>query len=182
MEQKANNVFQRYAHLYYDKDFKTSVYFIDTDMNGFISCWLVKKSLEFNGASEPSEWDATHVVKTTIDGSKARYKVTSTVFLNLQSQNNVQGKIDMAGNVTRVQEDHATLDAKLDTGDQHVAFIGRMIENNETAIRQEINGIFINKSKQIINSGRLRDEYMTPDEKGAFQQELMEAMKKNAQK
>jgi len=57
-----------------------------------------------------------------------------------------------------------------------------MIENNETDIRQELHGIFINKSKQIINTGRLRDEYMTADEKGAFQKELMEAMAKTANK
>lgn len=43
-----------------------------------------------------------------------------------------------------------------------------MVENNETEIRQELNTIFINKQKQIINTGKLRDEYMTPQEKGAF--------------
>jgi hypothetical protein len=44
MEQKANDVFARYAKLYYDSNFHTSVYFFDTDDNGFGSCWLVKKS------------------------------------------------------------------------------------------------------------------------------------------
>jgi len=56
-----------------------------------------------------------------------------------------------------------------------------MIEQNESEIRQEMNGIFINKSKQIINTGRLRDEYMTMEEKGSFQQELFAAMQKNKQ-
>lgn len=44
MEQKANDVFARYAKLYYDNNFYTSVYFFDTDDNGFGSCWLIKKS------------------------------------------------------------------------------------------------------------------------------------------
>jgi capping protein beta len=44
MEQKANDVFARYAKLYYDNNFLTSVFFFDTDNNGFGSCWLVKKS------------------------------------------------------------------------------------------------------------------------------------------
>jgi len=44
MEVSANAVFQRYAKLYYDNNFLTSVYFFDTDDNGFGSCWLVKKS------------------------------------------------------------------------------------------------------------------------------------------
>jgi hypothetical protein len=51
-----------------------------------------------------------------------------------------------------------------------------MIESIESEIRGELNGIFINKSKQIINTGRLREEYMTIDEKGKFQQELMQAI------
>jgi hypothetical protein len=44
MEQKANVVFERYAKLYYDSNYLTSVFFFDTDNNGFGSCWLVKKS------------------------------------------------------------------------------------------------------------------------------------------
>jgi hypothetical protein len=56
----------------------------------------------------------------------------------------------------------------MDTNFQHVRTIGRMIEQNESEVRQELNGIFINKSKQIINTGRLRDDYMTIEEKGAF--------------
>lgn len=174
-------MFQRYAQLYYDQNFLTSVYFFDTKDSGFGSCWLVKKTQEFPGSSEDSIWDATHVVTTTLEqGNKARYKVTSTVFLSLQNQNNTQGKIDMAGNITRVKEDIVVLDAKQSANDQHLALIGRMIEINESEIRSELKGVFINKSKQIINTGRLRDEYMTPQEKGEFQKELLAAIQANA--
>lgn len=45
MEVAANDVFARYAKLYYDKDFITSVYFFESgEENGFGSCWLIKKS------------------------------------------------------------------------------------------------------------------------------------------
>lgn len=44
MEKTSNDIFFRYAKLYYDENFHTSVYFFDTDDNGFGSCWLVKKS------------------------------------------------------------------------------------------------------------------------------------------
>ena len=77
-------MFSRYAKLYYDNNFLTSVYFFDTDDNGFGSCWLVKKTMPFPGAAEDSVWDAIHVVKTNIESpNKAKYKVTSTVFLTL---------------------------------------------------------------------------------------------------
>jgi len=113
MEQMANEVFHRYAKLYYDQDFHTSVYFFDTDDNGFGSCWLVKKNLKYPGTEEDCIWDATHVVKTTMEaGQKAKYKVTSTVFLTLNTTNEAQGQLDMAGNVTRFKEDLIQLDPK----------------------------------------------------------------------
>lgn len=42
-----------------------------------------------------------------------------------------------------------------------------------------MHGITLNKSKQVINTGRLKQEYMTKSEKSNFQQELIEMMKKN---
>ena len=74
----------------------------------------------------------------------------------------------MAGNITRVKEDIVQLDPKQHPNEQHLASIGRMIETNETEIRNELKGVFINKSKQIINTGRLRDTYMTSEEKNEF--------------
>jgi hypothetical protein len=50
----------------------------------------------------------------------------------------------------------------------HLANIGRLIEANETEIRTEMDGIYVNKTKHIINTGRLREEYMTPQEKENF--------------
>ena len=45
MEQRANDVFMRYAKMYYDDNYYTSVYFFETGVDqGFGSCWLVKKS------------------------------------------------------------------------------------------------------------------------------------------
>jgi hypothetical protein len=69
MEQMANDIFARYARMYYDQNFKTSVYFFDTDDIGFGSCWLVKKEIKFEGTNENSIWDATHVVKTNVDAN-----------------------------------------------------------------------------------------------------------------
>lgn len=62
--------------------------------------------------------------------------------------------------------------------DFHIANIGKLIESNETEIRSEMDGIYINKTKQILNTGRLREEYMTKDEKLNFQKELAEAQAK----
>lgn len=67
------------------------------------------------------------------------------------------------------------MDAK--SGDDfHLGNIGRLIEANETEIRTEMDGIYINKTKQIINTGRLAENYMTKEEKLNFQRELQETM------
>ena len=43
MESKANEVFARYAQMYFDEGAITSVYFFDTDYEGFGASFLVKK-------------------------------------------------------------------------------------------------------------------------------------------
>ena len=44
LEQKANDVFQRYVGLYFDQGAMSSVYFFDTEF-GFGGCFLVKKGI-----------------------------------------------------------------------------------------------------------------------------------------
>ena len=71
------------------------------------------------------------------------------------------------------------MDPKMDQHDFHLKNIGKLIEANENEMRSESTGIYITKSKQIINTGRLQDEYMSKNERSAFQQELFAAMQKN---
>lgn len=47
-------------------------------------------------------------------GSKAKYKVTSTVFLSLNATEENSGKIDMAGNTMKVKEQILPYDPKED--------------------------------------------------------------------
>lgn len=46
LEQKFNEVFQRYAHMYFDQGSTlTSVYLFETEHMGFGGCFLVKKQI-----------------------------------------------------------------------------------------------------------------------------------------
>ena len=87
--------------------------------------------------------------------------------------------MDVAGHVNKLKDESVTIDPKADIQQFHIRNIGKLIEANESEIRSEMYGITLNKSKQIINTGRLKQEYMTKNEKSSFQQELMEMMKKN---
>ena len=108
---------------------------------------------------------------------KARYRVISNVFLKMISSNpGSYGNLEVAGNLTRTREETYNIDTKVKSDDFHIVNIGRLIESNETEIRSEMDSIYINKTKQIVNTGRLKEDYMTVDEKRNFQNELASAM------
>jgi len=156
------------------------VYFFDTENNGFGSAWLVKKTTENKYEIKKGTWDAIHVVTTNVDqNKKAKYRVNSSVFFIMTANNIVQGDIDVAGNVNRVKEDYVAINPKEDIQQFHLKNIGKLIEANESEIRSEMHGIFINKSKQIINTGRLQPSNMSVKEKSDFQKELIAMMHKN---
>ena len=178
LEVKANEVFQRYAQMYFDQGFLTSVYFFDTDA-GFGGAFLIKKRGEESKQVREGGWDSIHVVSAAVEEKRARYRVVSTVFLKMLSHAPSYGELEIAGNLSRTKEETCVLDPK-GGEEQHLANLGALIEANETEIRTEMDGIYIKKTKQIVNTGRLCETYMTPDEKLNFQRELQEAQKKKA--
>jgi hypothetical protein len=104
--------------------------------------------------------------------------VISTVFLKMiSSAPATYGNLEVAGNISRTKDETVGVtDSKGINDDFHIAHIGRIIEANETEIRHEMDNIYINKTKQIVNTGRLREEYMTLDERLNFQNELAAAV------
>ena len=50
----------------------------------------------------------------------------------------------------------------------HIENIGRMIEANEDAMRMQVQDVYVAKQRQITNTGRLMEEYMTDNEKAHF--------------
>ncbi len=57
-----------------------------------------------------------------------------------------------------------------------IGSIGKMIEQNETQVRRDIKGQLLDKSKLIINTGRLSHEYKRGADSSAMQAELMAAV------
>lgn len=96
--------------------------------------------------------------------------------------NQAQGKVDMGGHLNKVKEDQVQMDPKADADQFHIRNIGKLVEQNEADIRHEMQGVYLNKSKQIINTGRLQEAYMSKDERNNFQQELFAMIKQNAEK
>ncbi len=175
MEEKANEVFTRYAQMYFDTGFFTSVYFFDTDHDGFGACFLIKKEIK-EGTTQEGMWDSIHSVTVSLEQKKAKYRVVSTVIIQMKSTRpDSFGELNIAGSLSKTSEEQHQTDAK-SGAEFHISNIGSMIEANETQIRSEMDGIYIGKTKQIINTGRLREEYMTKEEKLNFQEELASKM------
>jgi hypothetical protein len=46
-------------------------------------------------------WDSIHVVTVSLEEKKARYRVTTSVFLKMFSNNPSYGNLEIAGNLSR---------------------------------------------------------------------------------
>ena len=64
----------------------------------------------------------------------------------------------MGGHINKIREIQVMMDPKTEADIFHIKNIGKLIEQNEADIRQEMQGVYLNKSKQIISSQRLREE------------------------
>lgn len=96
------------------------------------------------------------MVTTTIDGqNKVKYRLNSTIFLFIESHGDDFGQLNVGGQVLKVREEYQTIDPKMNPHEFHLRNIGKLIEANENDMRSESTGIYISKSKQIINTGRL---------------------------
>jgi len=94
-------------------------------------------------------WDAIHVVE--VSGKKtARYKLTSTTMLSIETDSKTTGNVNLSGNMTRQDEREAPVDPHLG----HITNIGRMIEDMEFKLRNGIETIYFSKTKDIVNDLR----------------------------
>ena len=115
LELKFNDIFARYVHHYFDQqNTLTSVYLFDTNVAGFGGCFLIKKQIQ-GGTVKIGTWDSIHVGGADLEkqDGKARYRVTSTVFLKMLASNQeAYGELEIAGNLSRSREETFTMDAR----------------------------------------------------------------------
>ena len=156
MENKANNVLKEYAKLYYTNPL-SNAYFFETTETGFGAWYLIKNDLQLEKGVKRGEWHSIHsfTVDENITG-KHTYTLVSTVFLKLELEGDQFGSVDICGTSTRKSE--KTLD-KTDVGDEHLIRLGKQLELNEKQLREELDSVYVNKSRQIINTGRLGEMY-----------------------
>lgn len=148
MEIKANEAFDVYRELYYEGGV-SSVYLWNLD-DGFAGVVLLKKASSPHGGTSEGAWDSIHVFEASERGRTTKYRLTSTIILNLSRSNATLGDMDLSGNLTRQVES----DLAMDSDDSHIANVGRLVEDMEIKMRNILQEVYFGKAKDIVGDLR----------------------------
>jgi len=153
LEVELNTAFEAYRDLYFEGGV-SSVYLWDTD-HGFAGVILIKK--ETDGVKDVKGcWDSIHVLEVNENPLKAsnkhaKYKLTSTIMLWLQTENpGTTGTVKLGGSLTRRVEQESVINDQT----PHLVNIGKMVEDLECKMRSTINDVYFGKARQIVNDLR----------------------------
>jgi capping protein beta len=173
LEVEANTLFDAYRELYFEGGV-SSVYLWDLD-TGFAGCFLIKKCVSGHQFVSEGSWDSIHVVEVeeAANGKKATYKLTTTVMLAMDVKKESVGDSNLSGSLTRTAEKASVVDAD----HSHMANMGSMIEDMETDIRTYMDSLYIQKTREIVNSIRKTDP--GPKQSNAFTMNLNSAVLKH---
>jgi capping protein beta len=156
LEVEANKLFDVYRKMYFETG-HSSVYFFETDdknADSFGACFLIHKDVEEKkGGLDKGWWDSIHVFEVTTDDSKKinfTYKLTSTVMVSMVIKDASVGQVDLSGSMTK----QSTLKQPVNPANTHIANLGKMLEEMELRIRNSIEGIYIQKTREVINGMR----------------------------
>lgn len=222
LEIDANHAFDQYRDMYFEGGV-SSVYLWDLD-HGFagktfafpehsirstcdyLICFgsgviLIKKAGDGSNKIKGC-WDSIHVVEVQekSTGRNARYKLTSTAMLWLQTNKAGSGTMNLGGSLTRqvgvgnivplppsgslelgkfnCRAFQTEQDSSVTESSPHIANIGRMVEDMENKIRNTLNEIYFGKTKDIVNG--LRSVQLLSDQRqqAALRQDLAAALQR----
>jgi len=157
LEVEANAIFDVYRRMYFNGGY-SSVYFFETtenDENAWGATFLIHKDVPETKELRAGFWDSTHVFDAKqVSPGRYKYQLTSAVMVSMQMQGDKIDKVDLSGSMT--QQETKTL--PVDVEHTHIANIGRMLEELELRMRNDIEGIYIQKTRTIMNGMRNPDQ------------------------
>jgi len=154
LEITANSLFDIYRKLYFEGGY-SSAYFFDTDEkndDSFGAFFLIHKDVEAAKSLKKGWWDSTHVFEVVADKDHHYvYKLTTTVMVSMGMKNALVGEVDLSGSMTQQETKSLTFN----DANPHIANMGKMLEYMELKVRNAIEGIYIQKTREVINGMRL---------------------------
>uniref|UniRef100_A0A914E5D0 F-actin-capping protein subunit beta n=1 Tax=Acrobeloides nanus TaxID=290746 RepID=A0A914E5D0_9BILA len=153
LEIDANAAFEAYRDMYFEGGV-SSVYFWDLEY-GFAGVVLIKKNSDGSRAIKGC-WDSIHVIEIREKTPRqSHYKLTSTIMLWLQTDNDSTGTMNIGGSLTRQVEQ----DCPVNEQNPHLVNIGKMIEELESKMRSMLNDVYFGKTRQIVGDLRTTENY-----------------------
>jgi len=154
LELEANKLLDFYRKMYFEGGY-SSAYFFDTEGgdSGFGSCLLVHKDVEKDKGVDKGWWDSIHVFEVHEEKKGMFvYKLTTTVIVSIALREEGKlGEVDLSGSMTKQDERRCPVD---DTQHTHISNLGTMLEEMELKIRNAIEGIYIQKTREVVNGMR----------------------------
>ncbi|EIW84233.1 F-actin capping protein beta subunit [Coniophora puteana RWD-64-598 SS2] len=195
LEITANEAFDTYREMYFEGGV-SSVYLWDLDDGGFAGVILLKKVMNPTNNDEPAgTWDSIHVFEASERGRQAHYKLTSTIMLQLVTRQNSDesgdgslsaqakeklgswkrnGEVTLGGSMTRQIEQ----DWPLQDSSSHVSNTGRMVEDMEIKMRNLLQEVYFNKTRDIVYDLRSVDDLEKARRQRELQKELVGFIKR----
>ena len=196
LEITANEAFDTYREMYFEGGV-SSVYLWDLDDGGFAGVILLKKVMNPTSNDEPTgTWDSIHVFEASERGRHAHYKLTSTIMLQLVTRQNSDaesgdgslsaqakdkpetwkrnGEVTLSGSMTRQIEQ----DWPLQDSSSHVSNTGRMVEDMEIKMRNLLQEVYFNKTRDIVYDLRSVDDLEKARKQRELQKELVGLIKR----
>ena len=96
-------------------------------------------------------WNSIHVVECNEGKGEAEYKLTTTIMVSMDTDGMQLGATNLAGSMTR----QATSKGKVERGDEcHVKNVGKMIEDMEIDMRSNMDGLYLQKTAEVVSKVR----------------------------
>lgn len=146
----------------------SSAYLWDQEDGGFAGCFLLKKEvMEPQRRVSQGCWDSIHVVEAlpkastdTLEKGTFTYRLTTTVILTMITEKGDAGPVNLSGNLTRQAKEKTVV---IKDENEHVINIGQMIEEMEFDLRNQLDMLYIQKTRQVVSSIRRPGNHPSQD-------------------
>lgn len=175
VEIMANEVLDSYRSLYYGSGDSSvaSVYLWDREGagadgreggGGFAGAFLIKKEVKEEEADQylrKATWNSIHVVEVipSPEGRTASYGMTTTISLIMEPTTSSlatdgSGRACISGSLTKRSDRVLSISTSGVDGAEHIANIGKMIEDVEIEMRSSMDSLHIQKTRYVVDSLR----------------------------
>jgi capping protein beta len=159
LEIECNAVFDVYRHLYFEGGV-SSVYMWDLEQrDGFAACFCVQKEAKSDEHGLTGYWSSVHVFEVVKAQGQDTYdyRLTSTALVSIPIESKVIGEVNLAGSITKQTEKQLKLKRLGDSIESHAEKMGPMLEDLELELRTTIEGVYFQKTIEIVNGMRVTD-------------------------